>query len=206
MDYSPSQPAGGWSLLWSFVLAKRRTIGRVVLTLAVVGAAGISILILLEMASAPWARSLGLWPTLTGDWTGQIETADGRSRPVFFAIRGWVPRRGRASIEGRARLCERGGSIRDFEISGRPDNWRGTRFHISMSSEHDSGLVPGELQGEWVGGEVRAAGPLVSRGAVATATAEESRAPEARPQVHYTLRRGSEADFLAACQQLTRRD
>jgi hypothetical protein len=174
--------------------------------MAVAGVAIISILLLLEMARAPWARSLGLWPTLAGDWTGEVETADRGITPVFFAIRGWVPKRGRPSIEGRARFCDRSDAIRDFEISGRPDNWGGTRFRVSMSSavERDSRLGPGELQGEWQGDAIRAAGALISRGPVATAEVSRSSPPESPPQVRYALRRGSEADFLAACQRLTR--
>ena len=208
MAYLPGHPPGDWSLLWSFVAAKRRTILRGVLTMVIAGVAVVSILMLLEV---PARRGRARWAC--GRRSQAIGPARSRRRPddgsqLFLSIRGWVPRRGRPYIEGRARLCDRSNEIRDFTISGRPDNWRGTRFHVSMSSavEQDSRLGPGELQGEWKGDAIRATGVLVSHGPVATAEVSRSSGPEVPPQVHYALRRGSEGDFLAACQRLTRRD
>jgi hypothetical protein len=184
----------------------RRAVLRIGALLVVAGLVTVAVAVLLEAPFAPWARSFGLWSTLTGDWTGTVETAPGRTRPVFLAIRGGLPRRGRAYIDGRARLCDGRDAIREFEITGAPDNWRGTKFHLSMRSvvEHDAQPAPGDLQGEWDGDEVRAAGALVSRSAVATAEASESSPTEAPPQARWALRRGTEAEFLAACRALTR--
>lgn len=184
----------------------RRAVLRIGALLVFAGLVTLGIALLLEGPFAPWARSFGLWPTLTGDWTGTFESAGGETRPVFLAIRGGVPRRGRAYIDGRARLCEGSTPIRDFEITGAPDNWRGTKFHLSMRSvvEHDSRPAPGDLQGEWDGDEVRATGVLVSRSSVATAETSESSPAAAPPQARLVLRRGSEADFQASCRALTR--
>jgi hypothetical protein len=208
MTPSPDPLPSGRRLLWIFVVANRRAVVRAVLMMAMAGVAIVSTFVVLEALSAPWARSLGLRPTLAGDWTGELDAGTGSRQPVFFAIRGYVPKRGRPLIEGRARLCDRSGSIRDYEIAGGPDTWRGTRFHVSLSGavEHDSQVGPGELQGEWEGDAIRATGVLVTRGRAATAAASTSSRPEAPPQVHFVLRRGSEADFLAACRIPARRD
>jgi hypothetical protein len=194
--------------LWAFAVAKRRTILRAVVMVVIGTAAVVSVSILLEAARAPWARSLGLWPTLKGDWVGELTMEGTRARPAFLAIRGFVPTRGRPSISGRARFCDRGGVIRDFEISGEPDNWRGTRFHFSMSPREgrDWRLTPGELQSEWDGDAIRATGAMVSRGPVATADISRSSAPASPPPVYVALRRGNEADFLTVCQKVSARD
>ncbi len=167
----------------------------------------ISLSILLEVPRAPWARSLGLWPTLAGDWTGELRTSDGHARPLFVTIWGFVPRRGRPSINGRARLCDQG-AIRNFEIFGEPDNWRGTRFHFSMSPtvERDWPLAPGELGGEWDRDAIRATGALVPRGPAATAEISRTSRPASPPHVYVALRRGNEADFLTVCHNVSSRD
>jgi hypothetical protein len=206
MAHSDGDLPSGWNLLWSILVAKRRAVLRFVVTLVLAGLVVVSFAFLLEVPFAPWARSLGMWPTLTGEWTGELETAEGATQPVYLEIRGGVPRRGRPYIDGRARLCDGSGAIRDFEIFGSPDNWRGTRFHLSARSlvEDDSGFGPGDLQAEWLGDEIRATGVLISRSPVATASASRSSRVEAPPTVRYALRRGNEADFLSACQRLTR--
>lgn len=176
--------------------------------MVIVGVAVLSVSILLEVPRAPWARSLGLWPTLAGDWVGDLTIENGGAQPVFLAIRGFVPRRGRPSINGRARLCDQGGAIRDFQISGEPDNWRGTRFHFAMTAtaERDWPLAPGELGGEWDGDAIRATGALVSRGPVATAEISRSSGPASPPPVYVALRRGNEEDFLTVCHNVSPRD
>jgi hypothetical protein len=208
MAHPESQLPSDWNLLWTFLVARRRAVLGCILKLVLAAVAVVSFSFLLEIPFAPWARSLGMWPTLTGEWTGELETEDGQAQPMFLEIRGGVPRRGRPYIDGRARLCHGSGWIRDFGISGAPDNWRGTRFHLSARSldENVSGLGPGEMQAEWLGDEIRATGVLVSLGPVATASASRSSRGEGPPPVRYALRRGNETDFLAACQPLTRPD
>jgi hypothetical protein len=208
MARSPGDPPSDRKLLWSLAVRKRRPLARAVLTRVIVGVAALSASVLLEVPRAPWARSLGLWPTLTGDWVGDLTIGSGRARPVFLAIRGFVPRRGRPSINGRARLCDQGGAIRDFQISGEPDNWRGTRFHFAMSAtaERDWPLAPGELGGEWDGDAIRATGALVSRGPAATLEISRSSRPASPPRVYVAMHRGNETDFLTVCQNVRARD
>jgi hypothetical protein len=126
--------------------------------------------------------------------------ADGGVSFVFFEIRGVRLNRG-SHLYGSAKWCDRRGRIRNYELSGRPDNWRGTRFSLSTRGvgEQESGVSPGELQGEWHGDEIRATGALVSQGRTATAYASETSRPASAPPVRYTLRRGSETAFLTAC-------
>ena len=196
------RPPGMLTLLWLW----RGAVVRVAVTMALVGSGMFAASIALEVPIAPWMRSFGWWPTLTGTWHGTLETADGRESPVYFDIQGEVlgGTRHVGNIRGSARWCDRSGSIRDYEISGDPDNWRGTRFRLSTTSviEREDGRSPAALRGEWSGDEIRATGVLVSHGRTAVASAtRSSRTPEP-PAIRITLRRGSEADFLAACGHL----
>ncbi len=200
------RPPGTLSLLWFW----RRAVLRVVLTLGLLGLGIFAVYTVLEIPLAPWLRSFGLWPTLTGDWYGTLETADGRTSFVYFEIRGEVLEYGSGSsssrrgpdIHGTARWCDESRRIWDYDIRGDPDNWRGTRFHLSTrrTSERESGVTLGNLRGEWSGDVIHAVGPVVSFGPTATATASRSSPPSAPPPLaRYTLRRGGEKDFLAAC-------
>jgi hypothetical protein len=189
--------SGSLSLLWFW----RRAMLRVALTMALVGLAFFAAYTMLDAAFTPWMRSFGLWPTLTGNWHGELQTADGGISFVYFEIHGVRLRRG-SHIYGSAKWCDGGGRIWDYELSGRPDNWRGTHFSLSTRSvvERESGVSPGELQGEWSGDEIRATGVMVSNARTATAHASRTeRSPSWPPPVRYALRRGSEKSFLAAC-------
>ena len=195
---------GTLSLVWS---VWRGAILRVVLTMTLVGLGIFATLMVIEIPFAPWIRSFGLWPTLTGNWQGTLEAPNGGVSSVYLELRGEVfsvsgsrgPRR--ASISGIARWCDESGRIRDYRISGAPDNWRGTQFHLSLreDDERDSGVTLGDLRGEWSGDEIRATGVLVplARTAAAEATRSSRPAP-APPQARYTLRRGDD-DLLASC-------
>jgi hypothetical protein len=201
------QSGGTQTVIRTPAMFSRRGIVRGVLTMALVFVGYLAVLTLLDLPFTPWARSFGMWPTLTGDWSGELRTEGGRPHPVFFAVRGGWRRRS-VYINGRGRLCERDGAIRDFEISGRPDNWSGSRFHLSTRGvvEHGAGTQLGELEAEWQGDAIRATGALVSAGPVATASVSRDSRPAAPPKVHYSLRRGSEKDFLTACKTETGRD
>jgi hypothetical protein len=185
----------------------RRAILRVVLTMVVVGLGFYAALIVIEIPFAPWIRSFGLWPTLTGDWHGEVKTGDGRVSFVYVEIRGEVPglrhrRRGSSPILGTARWCDESGRIWNHDIWGGADNWRGTKFHLSTRSEveRESGMSLGDVQGEWSGDQIHATGVLVSHARTATAYASRtSQSPSALQAVRYTLRRGSEKEFLTAC-------
>ena len=199
--------SGGTSTVDVSAMFSKRAIVRGVLTLALVFAGYLAVMTLLDLPFTPWARSLGMWPTLTGDWSGELRTEDGRTQALFLAVRGGWYRRS-VYINGRGRLCDRPGAIRDFEISGAPDNWRGTRFHFSTRDvvDYGPGTQLGEVRGEWEGDAIRATGALVSAGPVATASATRESGPAAPPQVLYSFRRGSEKDFLTACNAQKVRD
>jgi hypothetical protein len=200
------KPPGTFSLLWHW----RRAVLRFVAAMALLGLAMFVIYTVLEVPLAPWLRSFGLWPTLTGDWYGRLDAPDGRASFVYLEIRGEVLRisgdgggGNAADIYGRARWCDESGRIWDYRVIGDPDNWRGTRFHLSTSRQFDSesGRSLGNVQGEWSGDEIRAVGDVYTHGPTATATATRDSAPAASPPLaRYTLRRGTEADFLAACE------
>jgi hypothetical protein len=187
------------SLLWFW----RRAILRVVLMMALAALGVFAAVTLIEIPLAPWVRSFGLWPTLTGDWYGTLETTDRSVSYVYFEIRGQVLGRQRGpNIRGTARWCDRTGQIWDYDIWGDPDNWRGTQFHLSTRNEieRDSGVDLGDLQGEWNGDAIRAISALVPRARTATAEAtRSSRSSTERPIARLSLQRGAERDFLAAC-------
>lgn len=183
----------------------RRAIRKGVLLLLVLWVGGVAALMFLEVPFVPWARSFGLWPTLTGTWHGELR-ADGRVAAVYFELRGGMPSRQCVScprIRGRAKVCAAGAAIREYDISGDVDSWRGTQFHVALSrvSADETGTGPGSLRGEWTRDEIRATGDLVSHGPVASATAtrDTPRSLEPEPSVEYRLRRGSEDAFVAAC-------
>jgi hypothetical protein len=191
--------------------ALKRAMRRGVLWVAVLFAAMFAWTTVWEMATAPWARSLGLWATLTGDWHGEIRMPGGVTQPVYIEIRPTTMPFGRCrgcpDIEGRARVCEPGG-VFDYDVSGDADNYRGTRFHVFMRRlvERESGLAPGTMQGEWSGDDIRATAELAQMGRTASATATRGEERASPPQVQYTLRRGTEQDFLTACRTQARRD
>jgi len=169
---------------------------------------GIAVFVLLlmlymamEIPFIPWARSFGLWPTLAGSWFGRSSTP-GRASFVFLELEGHVGR-GRRRIEGRAQWCERG-VIQDYDLSGAPDNWRGTLFHASTrsTSELPVGLVLSQLRGQWSGDEIQADVLLISNARSVTISEETSSSGSSAtkpPVLHYVLQRGGEEQFVAAC-------
>lgn len=189
--------------LWFF----RRGIARLVLTMALIGAGAWAVSMVVEVPLAPWLRSFGLWPTLTGDWHGEVTAPDGRVSFVYVEIRGNVLNSrgsapGRSSIHGSLRWCDETRHVHDYEMWGRPENWRGTTFHLSLRDvvERDSGAGLGEIRGNWEGDRILATGALVRHERTVTVSeAREASAVPAVPVVQYALRRGSERDFLTAC-------
>jgi hypothetical protein len=187
-------------------LSTRRGVLRVVLFIAALGVVVALVPVILETPFAPWARSFGLWQTLTGDWHGELMMPDGRTDPIYFEIRHPFPLLDRCRdcpkrIEGRARVCEAQGTVRDYDIAGNVSNWRGTKFYLalSMAAEQQPGLAVRELRGEWEGDSIRATGDLVKLGHTVSIEATDSSDRPTSQQVRYTLRRGTEDDFLAAC-------
>jgi hypothetical protein len=166
----------------------------------------------LEMALTPWARSFGLWRTLTGEWYGALRRPDGQSVPLYVALTGGlrITRGGgtdRTYIEGRARVCDGPAVIRDYTLHGRPDGWRGRSFSLgtALITEPPPPMRLGDLVGEWTDDTLRLAGAEVSTAMTQTAEATRSSPPPPTSSARFELvpvhelRRGTEAEFLAAC-------
>ena len=94
----------------------RRRIRRVVATVVAILAVALGLTLALEAVLTPWARSFGVWPTLTGHWVGELTMLDGGASPVYFELGGGMRSGGsgrRPYIDGRARWCDGSGEIRD---------------------------------------------------------------------------------------------
>jgi hypothetical protein len=104
----------------------------------------------------------------------------------------------------------------EFDAWGDTDNWSGSKFHISPRPKDDRRyeLELGRLEGEWHTDTLRLKTTLLS-GLTSTSTAlverdesgKERRTiigahPDTLSPVIWTLRKGSEQDFLAACGRL----
>lgn len=193
---------GGGSVLWHF----RRPILRVLGFMVALACAGVVVRLLMEVAVHPWARSFGLWPTLTGDWTGELITA-GVSTPVYVEIRSDFAWRSDVRhspfITGRLEWCDGTGAIREFDVSGDVENWRGTAFHLTLYRRDPAraGESPAELAGIWDGDTIEGRGTLVQHGPTATAevTRGQATAAHAAPAITYMLRRSGRDVFLTAC-------
>lgn len=171
----------------------RRAIGRVgVLVFVLVALSGAW-----EMPFIPWARSLGLWPTLTGRWVGKATRPDGRTSFVYLDLTGKMPGRSRLSIGGQAQWCEHGSAIQEYTVYGRPDNYRGTRFALETSSRTEQTRVLSTLHGQWHDNEMQAMGRIVT---YARSVGISEGTPNPPEQVFaYTFHRGTLAEFQQAC-------
>ena len=83
-------PPGNASLLWFLVVQNRKAIIRAAALLVGLFAAMFFGSMALDAPRAPWLRSFGLWPTLTGPWQGQLGTADGPVTSIYLEIGGVV--------------------------------------------------------------------------------------------------------------------
>jgi hypothetical protein len=204
-----STPADSYA---AFQRRWRRGIFRAALALVLAGAGFVGLRLAIEVPTMPWARSFGLWPTLTGDWRGEMNMPDGRRAPVFLSL--WASHTFKrcqdcSSMDGRARVCDSGGVVREYVVRGWPDDWRGTKFRLSFThaGDREGGLGPGTFQGDWSGDTIRGESDLVryyGPGEAATATASEARGESGRaasPRVQYSFARGTEREFDAACRR-----
>jgi hypothetical protein len=191
-----------WSILGGSPRALVRAAAFVVLLVVALMAA--------EIPFVPWARSFGLWPTLTGSWFGASSSTAGNGAFVYLELTGGMSSGSRRQpfMGGRAKWCGPGNTIHDYDLFGEPDNWRGTRFHLEARNvvEQPFGPVLSQLRGQWNRDEINAEGVVIVRTSAASATATRG-AVTTTPSptvVHYVLRRGHEHDFVAACQQDSR--
>jgi hypothetical protein len=188
-------------LLW-LAYVKRRRILRGAIWLVFGLAATTTALTAFFAIVEPWNHSLYLWPTLTGGWYGEFSAPAGR-QVVHLQMDGETEN---PSIEGTATTCDAHGTLRKFDISGSPRNWRGTRFGVTTSRRDeidDEGVRLAKIDGEWDHDTMRVTAGLErfkqAGGASIGSTADP---PLAEPVVHFTLQRGSQRDFAAACQRL----
>lgn len=190
--YSQARTATGTSL---------RRIG---VTLAGLLALTYLVLSIGEMVRAPWMTSFWMWDTLVGEWYGEMADGEGSETLLYLDIEGYVGSRS-IYITGTARWCDANGQIRDYTLTGGPDNWRGRRFHLSFATknERDSGFSPGAMQGEWNGDQIRMLGTYLRHERTASASEQQASQPSP-PPVRSTLRRGDEQAFLTACAARTR--
>lgn len=180
---------------------------RLIVVLVVVCASGLGLIQGFHLLLNPWATTLPGKPGLVGYWQGDVTygAGDGR-RVVLELIDGNCTRCRHANIEGRAKVCGTGHKA-TYEIHGRPENYRGTLFSLNpQRTSQAPGLYLNYLDGQWDGVDLLTISASLSRidenghaqSTISTdiATGRETKDP---PDVRFELRRGSEADFTAAC-------
>jgi hypothetical protein len=193
---------GTFGVWWSILGGSPRALVRAAVFVVLLVVA----LMAAEIPFVPWARSFGLWPTLTGSWFGE-SSPHGGGAFVYLELNGGMSSgsQRRPFLRGRAKWCSPGNTVHDYDLFGEPDNWRGTRFHLEPRSvgEQPFGPVLSQLRGEWDKDEIRAEGVVIVRASTASATAIRGAVTTTSSPavVHYVLRRGHEDDFVAACQQ-----
>ena len=176
---------------------------------------GVLFLTAFEKVTDPWSVSIVGEPALVGTWWGEMRTPTGRPWVVQLEMTATSVDNDRGEnvyMAGTARVCDGANDTRGFELSGDADNWRGTRFHVSARQlvERQGELVFGRLDGQWAGDDMTLVGSLHRLGApVASAIDREgnrtvSGDPDTLAPVTFNLKRGVEADFLAACNALGR--
>jgi len=160
-----------------------------------------------------WATAREGRPALSGVWVGQLATGTGRPRGVLVELRRHVPKRRPhrcdrcGSIRGRALTCDERGNERAYRLSGTPSDRRATRVEISAGPAVDpppDGLEMNTLIGGWDGADVLtlAAGFFWRRGASAITSSDD---PDTSVDPTLRMRRGTEADYRAACHRLATR-
>lgn len=200
---------GTLTILIRLLFGSWRGFARSVATIAAVIVAGLAVLTAFETALFPWSRSFTGGPTLTGEWYGEFPAPSLGVHRVYVELDGHLAARciGCNRIEGRARICDSRGRVRDFRITGDVNNWRGTSFWMSMGQTDNRdgrGVYPGHVEGRWEGDTITAQATLTTynfAGGVAYSTSQITRDGEVErdPVVPLVLRRGTEEQFDASC-------
>lgn len=183
---------------------------RSVATIAAVALAGLAVLAGAEALFFPWARSFAGGLTLTGEWYGEFPARSFGVQRVYVELDGHLASRCYQCrrLEGRARICDSGGRVRDFDVTGDVNNWRGTSFWIStgpIDSRDGRGVHLGLVEGSWEGDIITARARLntydFAGGIASSISISETRdgAVESDPVVPLVLRRGTEKQFNDAC-------
>lgn len=200
---------GGWARhLLSF--------GLIVLLLVALGVAGEWVWALIE---APWSIGAA-GPTLTGTWEGPLRAKLGgryhlvvelryEPPPQFGSGRARSGQTGRArgaELRGTARLCTAAGAVHDYDVLGRADR-SGEHVEIQLGAPRGVAYAPWfYLRGSWHGATLAVTptrNPFDPDGVYRPDRTVSSNDPD-DPLAPTELRKGSMADFEAACRQLGR--
>lgn len=176
---------------------------------------GVVFLAAYEKITNPWSVSILGEPALVGTWWGEMRTPTGRRWVVQLEMTASTAENDLGEdvyLGGTAQVCDGVGERRGLDLSGAAHNWRGTRFHVSARQlvERQGELVFGRLDGEWAGDDMTLVGSLQRLGAPVTSGIDRegnrtgSGDPDTLAPVTFNLKRGAEADFLAACSALGR--
>lgn len=175
----------------------------------VVGVAGMAAVVyaVLGLAS-PWAYSITFGPTLIGSWVGEFVPPGHRPQSVYVELL-YAGADGGDEFYGRALLCDERGDRRGFDLSGSPRNRHGTSFRFTTSVPDNlkgDGVQLGQVDGEWDGADTLRVTSTVLfyqiRDGGLRYTGDGGGATPAKPEapaVQFSLRRGRERDFDAAC-------
>ena len=171
-------------------------------------------LALLESACYPWAHTLWLRPALTGTWVGEL-TATGRGRHVAFVdLRDDISDEHGPDLGGAVKICDGRGETHQFGLSGSTLNWRGTAFRFSTyitENRDGEGVDFGRVDGDWDRADtwhvtaklqlwrIRGGGTFSSTDRPPAQVALED------TPVQFSMTRGTEDRFRAACQRLSSR-
>ena len=168
---------------------------------------------LLAAVSYPWSVSLPGRPALVGKWLGELILPAGRKQWVALDLSAEPSGRNGSlrRLKGFAQVCGAQG-MRGYEGSSKPQNWHGTLFNLALGATDASaaGLILIKLDAEWDRQDViRARARFEAGGPVTVAIDRDGTVtrPGADPDtlfpVSFTLRRGSERDFTAACARVS---
>jgi hypothetical protein len=167
----------------------------------------------LQSACYPWAHSITFGRTLVGMWVGELTPARRGTHILFLDLRDDISEDAGPDLRGTARLCDTRGELHEFGITGRTQNWRGTRFHLRtfITERRDGeGVELGGVDGEWDRGDtlrldvkpelwrIRGGGTISSTDRPPEQIALEDTI------VPSTLTRAGEREFRDACDRLRR--
>jgi hypothetical protein len=167
----------------------------------------------LESACYPWAHSITFGRTLVGTWVGELTPARRGTHILFLDLRDAISDEGGPDLQGTAKLCDTRGETHAFGMTGRTQNWRGTRFHLRtfITERRDGeGVELGGVDGEWDRGDtlqlsvkpelwrIRGGGTISSTDRPPDQIALEDTI------VPSTLTRAGEREFREACDRLRR--
>jgi hypothetical protein len=179
------------------------------LTLMVVGVAGIAWVGC--SITEPWAYSIKFGPTLAGKWIGEFVAPDGTRHIVYVRLWDDTDDVITPEMAGLVRMCSGHGDVRQFDLSGKPRNRRGTSFWFDTSIPagfEGEGLRLGRVEGEWdLRDSLRVTStlePYKIHGSVNYPAARRRSlgTEEEPPVVRFTMTRGREWDFTAACDRM----